>query len=62
MFEYLCMRGIASVPLLQERRKPVYRSFHAQLFSNRFLVTKTHSQDFKHAYAYNLTATEQLQV
>ena len=29
-----------------------------QLFSNRFSVTKTHSQDFRHAYAYNSTATE----
>jgi len=25
---------------------------------NRILVTKIHSQDFKHAYAYNSTATE----
>jgi len=31
---------------------------HVQLFDNRFSVTKTHSQDFKHAYAYNSTATE----
>ena len=30
----------------------------AQLFNSRFSVTTTDSQDFRHAYAYNSTATE----
>jgi len=40
------------------KRHALYKHVRAQLFNNRFLVTKTHSQDFRHAYAYNSTATE----
>ena len=36
----------------------LYKHVHARLFSNRFSVTKTHSQHFRHAYTYSLTATE----
>jgi len=65
------MRGIASGPLLQERRKPVYRGFPSscnakrhvlcvrmQLFNNRFLVSD--SQDLRHA-AYASTPHTTLQ-
>jgi len=40
------------------KRHVLYKHVRAQLFTNRFSVTKTHSQEFRHAYAYNLTATE----
>ena len=46
------------VPYAKPKRHALYKHVCAQLFSNRFLVTKTHSQDFRHAYAYNSTATE----
>jgi len=44
--------GVPLGPVLLVFKKNV------QLFSNRFSVTKTHSQHFRHAYAYNSTATE----
>jgi len=34
----------------------LYKHVHAQLVSSKFSVTKTYSQDFRHAYAYNSTS------
>ena len=40
------------------KRHALYKHVRAQLFNSGFSVTTTDSQDFKDAYAYNLTATE----
>ena len=40
------------------KRYVLYKHVRAQLFNSGFSVTTTDSQDFKDAYAYNLTATE----
>jgi len=56
-FHNLCIT-IFQVLVINAKCHELYKHVHAWLLSNRSSVTKTHSQDLKHVYVHNSTATE----